>query len=434
MAQRFDRRPSPILALCVVAWCGCGETGRASDATEVPHVAAAGSPAGASGAGPGSGGALASAGTEAGGRPGAGRGGAAGVNAGGDSAGGRGSRAGLQLAYVGSSNGQISIYKVGPALGQLSLLKSIDAGNYPACLAFDPSLSHLYAVNQLDGKVAAFKVDPKNGDLVLLNRVDSGGGAPAFVSVDRTGKYVMVANDTGGTTRIFPTALDGSLGDPSDSKSPGMGSHMILTDPNNKFVFVVNGGSDTISQYAFDAATGTLTPNSVPWVPVPVGSGPGRLAFHPSGKFAYLIAELGGTLTAYSYDGALGQLSAIGPPIATLPAGVAGGSNRGAELGVAPSGNFVYGSNLGDDSIATFAVEAATGKLTLIGTTPSGGNLPRSFSLNLDGSLMLVANESGNVTTFAIDVESGSLTKLRSLDVPQKPKFVGIINLPGAAP
>jgi len=43
---------------------------------------------------------------------------------------------------------------------------------------------------------------------------------------------------------------------------------------------------------------------------------------------------------------------------------------------------------------------------------------------------MLVANESGNVTSFSVNTKSGALTKLLALDVPQKPQFVGIAYLP----
>ena len=437
MAHRTDRRTSLILVLCVAAWCGCAESDAPSG---MAPAASAGSPGdagapGASGAAVSAAGAPAAGGAQAGGTSGSGRGGAPGASAGAasPSGGATGAGAALALVYVGSSNGQISIYKLDPALGQLSLLKSLDAGNYPSFIAFDPTFAHLYAVNEPDGKVAAFEVDRKNGDLTLLNRVDSGGGAPAFVSVERTGKFVMVANYDAGTTRVFPIAADGGLGAATDSKSPGMNPHMILTDPAGKFAFVVNKGSDTISQYVFDATAGKLTPNSLPSVTVPVGAGPRHLAFHPSGKYAYLIAEADDTMTAYSYDATLGQLTATQAPLSTLPMGADGASNTCAEVVVAPSGKFVYGSNRGHDSIATFAVEEATGKLTFVGTTPSGGMVPRSFALSGDGSLMLVANESGNVTTFSVDVASGSLAKLKSLEVPQKAQFVGTINLPISA-
>ena len=343
-------------------------------------------------------------------------------------AGGAAAVASVPLVYVGSTNGQISIFKIDVALGTLTLVKSVSAGNYPSFIAFAPTFSHLYAVNESDGKVAAFRVDARTGDLTFLNRVDSGGGAPAHVSVDNSGKFVMVANYNGGTTRIFPIAADGSLGAPSDNQAPGMNSHMIVTDPANAFAFVMNKGSDTVSQYAFDARSGTLTPNAVPAVKTATGAGPRHLAFHPSHKYAYLINELDDTLSAYAYDAALGQLNWIETK-STLPSGTDGSANTCAEVVVAPSGKFVYGSNRGHDSIARFSINEATGKLTFIDTTPSGGMVPRSFTLSTDGKLMLVANESGNVTSFSVNTKTGALTKLISLGVPQKPQFVGIAYL-----
>jgi len=447
MAFSPDSQSGLILAFFAVVYCGCSSSadsepsargpsgggslagssssaagGAGSDAEGGTLSSDGGTPSEHGGAGPGSGGTAPGAGgaTLASG----------GVQASGGM-GGAGSTASLPtpFVYVGSTNGQISIFNLDVPLGKLTLVKSVAAGNYPSFMAFDPTFAHLYAVNESDGKLASFSVDPKTGDLTFVNRVDSGGAAPAFVTVDHSGKYVLVANYNAGTTRIFPVRTDGGLGAPSDDKSPGKNSHMIVTDPSNQFAFVMNKGSDTITQYAFDATKGTLTPNDMPSVMTPTGSGPRHLAFHPNGKYAYLIAETDDTLSAYEYDAKLGTLS-FSESKSTLPAGVNGASNTCAEVVVAPSGKFVYGSNRGHDSIARFSIDSATGKLTFIDTTPSGGNVPRSFTLTDDGELMLVANESGNVTSFSVNTKSGALTKLLSSDVPQKPQFVGIANLP----
>jgi 6-phosphogluconolactonase len=416
--------------LCALFLCACGEASTAGQPSQVPSGGTGGG--GSSGLSSGGGGAAAVAGAggmlaAAGMQNGAG---AAGMGAAGTGGGPSGS--GATLVYVGSTNGQISLYTLDAALGKLTLVKSIDAGNYPSFLALDPLRAHLYAVNEPDAMVASFAVDPNTGDLKFLNRVASGGATPAFVTVDRSGKYVMVANYGAGTTRIFPIAADGSLGTPTDDKSPGMNSHMILTDPANKFAFVMNLGSDIVSQFVFDPAHGTLLQNSVPTVATKPKAGPRHLAFHPNGKFAYVIDELDSTMSAYSYNAALGQLTSLAS-LSTLPAGTSAVGNTCAEVVVAPSGNFVYGSNRGNDSIVTFSVDSGTGKLTYIGVTPSGGNVPRSFTLSVDGKLLLVANESGNVTSFSVNVASGELTKLLSIDVPQKPQFVGIVTLPGSA-
>ncbi|HYP74617.1 MAG TPA: lactonase family protein [Polyangiaceae bacterium] len=442
MAFLPESRSGLILAIFALTCGGCGASS-AEDGGSTPASAGKSSGAGAPGTGGTSG-----VDTDAGGgtlSANAGdpsvSGGAAAAAAGPGSAGapsaaGTGSGAGganviptVPYVYVGSTNGQISIFTLDAALGKLTLVKSVAAGNYPSYLAFDPMFAHLYAVNEPDGKVACFAVDSKTGDLTFLNRVDSGGAGPAFLSVDHSGKYLLVANYEAGTTRVSPLRADGSVGPPSDDKSPGKNSHMIVTDPGNQFAFVVNKGSDTISQYAFNPATGTLSPNDVPSVVTPAGSGPRHLAFHPNGKFAYLIAENADTLSAYAYDPKLGRLTFLESK-STLPAGENGDSNTCAEVVVAPSGKFVYGSNRGHDSIARFSIDTATGKLTFIDTTPSGGNVPRSFTISRDGELMLVANESGNVTSFSVDTKTGALTTLLSLNVPQKPQFVGIADLP----
>ncbi len=413
-------------AFCGIFLAACGSASTGGQASQTPVGGTGGGAVAGAGTG---GGALAGGGSSANG----GTLGASGSNgssgASGNAGAGGGQSAGPTLVYVGSTNRQISIFSLDAASGKLGLIKSIDAGNYPSFLALDPSRSHLYAVNEPDAMVASFKVDPSTGDLTFLNRVASGGGSPAHIFVEQSGKYVMVANYDGGTTRIFPIAADGSLGPQTDDKAPGKWSHMILTDAADKFVFVMSKGSDLIAQYVFDSAHGTLSANAVATVKTKLGAGPRHLAWHPNGKFAYVIDELDDTMMAYSYNAALGQLTWL-QTLSTLPAGTDGTNNTCAEVVVAPSGNFVYGSNRGNDSIVTYSV-AANGQLTYLGVTPSGGKTPRSFTLSADGKLMLVANESGNVTSFSVNTTTGALSQLSSVAAPVAPQFVGIFTLPG---
>jgi 6-phosphogluconolactonase len=433
----LSNRGSPgVLSLFLAVLWGCGSAGSGGQGSQMPSAGNGGSvsQAGAASAGtPGSAGAGAAVG---GALNAVGGGGSSTAGASAAGAGGGSATNGTPLVYVGSTNGQISLYQLDASLGQLTFVKSIAAGNYPSFLAFDPSRAHLYAVNEPDAMVASFAVNAKTGDLTFLNRVASGGAGPAFVGVDRSGKYLLVANYDGGTTSVFPIGVDGSLGASTDNKAPGMNPHMIITDPANKFAFVMNLGSDTIVQYVFDATNGTLSPNSVPSLMTAAKAGPRHLAFHPNGKLAYVIDELNNTVSTYSYNAALGQLGFV-DSLSTLPNGANGAGVTGGEVVVAPSGNFVYGSNRvasgNTSSIARFSVDAASGKLTLIDSTLSGGDVPRSFTLSADGKLMLVANESGNVVSFSVDVASGALHKLLSIDVPQKPQFVGIVSLPVAS-
>jgi 6-phosphogluconolactonase len=161
--------------------------------------------------------------------------------------------------------------------------------------------------------------------------------------------------------------------------------------------------------YRFDAARGMLSPNEPPFAPVTPGAGPRHFAFHPSGRFAYVINELDSTVTAFSYDPAAGVLREI-QVITSLPEGFTG-ENYPAEVLVHPSGQFLYGSNRGHDSIAVFRIDANTGKLTPVGHQPSGGRGPRNFNIDPTGAWMIVGNQStDNVLFFRIDAQSGALT------------------------
>jgi 6-phosphogluconolactonase len=406
-----------------------GATGVAGGSTG-GGVSSGGSPIGS--AGPG--GASAGGAETNGGAAGATSAGAAGTSAGaaGTSGGAGGAPgSGTPFVYVGDTGTGINIYSVDTTLGQLTFVKTVAGGNSPTFLAVDPTSTHLYAVNEGDANVASFSIDQKTADLTFINRLPSGGDGPAFISVDHSGKYAMVANYDGGNASVFPIGANGSLGTATDNKSTGKYTHNFVTDPTNKFAFVVSLATDMVSQFSFDTTSGKLTPNSAPTVKLPAGTGPRHLAFHPNGKFAYLIAETEYSLTAYSYDAALGQLTSLNNSLSLLPAGADGTGNTGAEVAVAPSGNFVYGSNRGNDSIATFSIDSTTGKITFVGTIPSGGKVPWDITLSADGKLMLVANESGNVTSFSVNVTTGALTKLKSITIPKPPHFVGFVYLPG---
>jgi len=341
--------------------------------------------------------------------------------------------------YVGGSNDQIAVYALDQQTGALTVRGGpVSAAPNPSFLAFAPDGKYLYSVNEADdipglgaGAVSSFRIDARTGGLTFINRVSSQGDGPAHVAVDHTGKYVFVANYNGGSIAVLPVGADGTLGDAVDSAEHGgtAQSHEVVIDPSNQFLFVPNKGLSNVSQYRFDATNGGITPSTSPAVALAAGAGSRHLAFHPRLPFAYLINELDDTVVTLSFDAAEGTLSPI-QTLSTLPQGVNGANNSGAEIQVAPSGNFVYGSNRGHDSIVIYAVNATTGMLSLVGHQPTGGNTPRSFNLEPSGKFMLVANQGSNeVVTFRVDATSGSLTELGSVTVPS-PAFVGVLYLP----
>ena len=122
--------------------------------------------------------------------------------------------------------------------------------------------------------------------------------------------------------------------------------------------------------------------------------------------------------TAYQFDPEKGALKPL-QIMPTLPATYTG-DNTGAEIAVAPSGRLVYGSNRGHDSLAIFAIDPLTGKLTAAGHQSTGGKTPRNFAIDPTGAYLFAANqESNNIVIFRISRQTGSLTPTgQVLEVP----------------
>ena len=303
----------------------------------------------------------------------------------------------------------------------LTSIQTITGVDNPSYLALHPNGRYLYVAEELiEGRVAAYSIDPASGGLTLLNRLPTHGADPAHISVDRDGKWVLVANYTSGNTAVYPIEADGSVGAPTSliqhegssvdpDRQEGPHAHYITTDPDNRFVLVADLGIDKIMVYRLDATNGTLTPNDPPWATMEPGSGPRHLTFHRNGRYVYVLHELDSSVTVCSYDAERGELMPI-QRISTLPTGW-GGDNTCAAIHLAPTGSFLYCSNRGHDSIAVFAIDDTTGMLTYVENTLTGGKEPRDFNLHPNGRLLLAGNQnSDTITSFDVDPATGRLT------------------------
>ena len=182
----------------------------------------------------------------------------------------------------------------------------------------------------------------------------------------------------------------------------------MVLDKNNRRAFVSDLGLDKIMIYDFDSRSGKLTANKEPWMQTKPGAGPRHFAFHNNGHWAYGINELDSTMSVFTYDAARGALREA-QTISTLPTQFSG-KNSCAELQVSPSGEFLYGSNRGHDTIAVFAIDQTDGKLSLVEHTSTQGKRPRHFAIDPSGRFLLAANQdSDNVVSFSIDPASGKL-------------------------
>lgn len=322
---------------------------------------------------------------------------------------------GSVLVYIGTytkGNGKaegIYVYELDPRDGALRHRHTVRGPVNPSFLALDPSHRYLYCVSEIQdaegragGGVGAFRLDRASGALTALNQQSSGGAGPCHISVEATGKYALVANFASGSIAMLPIQPDGSLAPASDfvqhtgssthpQRQASAHAHSINPDPDNRFALVADLGMDRVLVYKMDLTAGKLQPHDRPWSQARAGAGPRHLAYHSNGRFVYVINEIDSTMSAYTYDATAGTLEEI-QSLSTLPDGFSG-NNSTADVHRAPSGDYLYGSNRGHDSIAVFAVDASSGKLTARGHVSTQGRTPRNFGIDPSGTFLLAANQ-----------------------------------------
>jgi 6-phosphogluconolactonase len=329
---------------------------------------------------------------------------------------------------VGGGSGQINLYKFEVPRGTLQFMRSIPlTGAVTSFMAFHPTEPWLYVANEsAAGGVMSFSINVDNGELTKLNEIPANGGGPTHVSVDLSGKYVMSANYGTGVINTFAIQNDGRLGPVIASPVAGQNAHQILSAPSGDAVYVPCLGSNHVAQYTLSTQTGLLQPMTPPILSL-LSGGPRHMAFHPKSPWAYAIKENDSTIQALSVDATTQQLKLLGTAISTRPVG--GGGNTGAEVQVHPSGSFVYASNRGDNTIALFTVNT-DGTLVFKSATPTGGAVPRHFSIVPNGKWILAANQDpGTVTVLKLDPETGSLTANGQPTSFVSAQFVQVIDL-----
>jgi 6-phosphogluconolactonase len=337
----------------------------------------------------------------------------------------------------GSTSKGIYAYRFDAATAKVTPIGLAAETINPSFLAVHPNHRFLYAVNEIgnykgqkSGGVSAFAIDRATGKLTFLNQVASGGADPAYITVDKTGKYVLVANYTGGSIASFPVLEDGRLGEaaafvqhtghgtnPERQEAPH--AHSIDLSPDDRFAVVDDLGLDETLVYKFDNTNGSLTLNTPAFAKAAPGAGPRHFAFSPNGRFGYVLTEMGNTVTTFAYESAAGTLNSL-QTISTIPKSFTK-LNEDAEIAVHPSGKFLYASNRGHDSITVFAIDPSQGTLTLVEYASTKGASPRSFEIDPTGKLLFAENEkSDNIVVFRIDQKTGRLTPTgKVLDVSQ---------------
>jgi 6-phosphogluconolactonase len=292
----------------------------------------------------------------------------------------------------------------------------------PTYLALSPDRRFLYAVCAGPFWASSFRVDPVSQGLTPLQQQSPGTGpTPCHIAIDPTGRIAVAANYHLAQAAAIPLGPDGALGAPRVVSHAGKGPHPTRQDaahvhsanlsPDGRFAIVCDLGLDRIYTYRIDSVAVALVPGIPPFIASAPSAGPRHLAFGGTALFAYAINELDNTVVAYAYDPAGGSLSPV-QSVSVLPQGFTGNSTA-AEVRIHPGGRFLYGSSRGSDTIAVFAIDPGSGKLSPVEVVPCGGKGPRNFTLTDDGAWLVCAHQdSDSLCSFQVDPVTGRLRRI----------------------
>jgi len=313
--------------------------------------------------------------------------------------------------------------------GELSETKPVGDAPRPSFLALHPTRPIVYAVTTEaetpSGGVRAFRFSADSEQLLPIGLQPTGDHGATHLAVTPDATSLIVVHYSGGSTTRLPLSTEGTI-EPRAALVAHQGSslhasrqsephaHGIAIDSSGQFACVADLGTDEVIVYRLPR--NDLPDNDLPssdlkrlsaWKAQP-GAGPRHLAFHPNEKWLYSINELDSTMSVLEFNGPEGKLTEL-QTLSTLPDGFEG-ENSTAEVVVHPNGKFLYGSNRGHDSTALFAIASETGRLTLVETTPTGGQHPRFIGLDPTGQFLIVANrDSNNLVSFRVDAQTGRL-------------------------
>jgi 6-phosphogluconolactonase len=274
--------------------------------------------------------------------------------------------------------------------------------------------------------VASFAIDAATGKLKHLGNGPLADSMP-YIVTDRTGKFLLSASYPGHKVTVNPIGADGVVQAVKQIVPTPPNAHAILPDSQNRHVLVPSLGGDTLLHFKFDAATGTLSANEPAGAKVKEKAGPRHFRFTKDEKFVYLLNELDATVYVLPYDAKSGIAGKELQVASALPEGFSG-KPWAAEIQLTPDGAYLYASERTSSTLAGFRVDAATGKLTPVGSFPTEQQ-PRAFAIDPSGRyLYAVGEKSDSMTSYAIDAKTGKLEKLKQYQVGKNPNWVEIVD------
>ena len=297
-----------------------------------------------------------------------------------------------------------------------------------------PSLNIVYLVISNGGpgkagsqnQLVACDLGATNGSIKrIINAVDL-PHRPIHLSTDTAAKHLLIAYNNPCFISVHKIEKNGSIGSIVKQKinlDDGIFGHQVMVTPNGSQAILICRGYDPDNVQAerpgalkiFNYNDGKLffkesiAPNQG------FGFGARHLDFHPNGRWVYLAVERQSELHLLHIKNGLIN-STIVQNVSTLSKSIKSGVRQAVSaVHVHPSGNFVYISNrtyasnkhqadnaipYGEDNIAVLKINEHTGKVTPIQHCDTNGSLPRTFSIDPSGQILIAANsENANKAT-----------------------------------
>ena len=351
------------------------------------------------------------------------------------------------FVYVSNADdGDIGIYTL-QADGSLKAGARVAAAKVVMPMAVSPDKRFLVAaVRSKPYEAYTYGIDKKSGELKLVGKGPLAESYP-YISFDRTGRYLLGASYGANQVGVNPVGKDGKVGEPIQVIPTARNAHSIRIDNTNRYVFVPHLGTDQIFQFVFDKKSGKLSANTPPTVQMKQGTGPRHIIVSPDNKFVYLLNELTATVTTLALDAKTGTLkeadsasalpgdTKLGPGAPRGAVGVPGQDPRdtsndiwASDLHLTPNGKFLYAAERTSSTLGAFKVDAATGKLSYVGSTPTEKQ-PRGFAIDPSGKFIVVSGEkSDTISTYAIDGETGALKAIGKYPTGKGANWVEIVS------
>jgi len=335
----------------------------------------------------------------------------------------------LDVYFGTAGNGGIHHAVFNDSEGTLSAIDKVTDLDGAGFIVAHPTKPFLYSVAKLGerndkGHVAAFEIN-EDKTLTKLNAQSAEGFNPCHISLDATGRTLMVANYSGGqAVASFQIKEDGALtGVQSMHSHAGSGAHpnrqkgphphSIFPNPTSNFAYAPDLGTDHIEIYNLDPSSARLLPAGN--AEVPGGSkGPRHMKFSQDGRFAYVLLELSMEIATYAANVETGGLNYL-ETVSFMQDPTEIERLSCAEIRIHPNGNFVYSStrdldNRHRDTISVFARDAMSGRLKLIENKLARVSVPRNFNITPSGQWLIAGGQrSGDLAIFSINSNTGLL-------------------------